>query len=102
MIRRPPRSTLFPYTTLFRSTPTYIKKLPQNDAWNTPYFYQASVSSGISTAATPDKPISHITDHTSQTSIVGGATTNFDCDIVYSNGAFLQYAEGVQQVLPAS
>src|SRR3989441_11554119 len=23
MIRRPPRSTLFPYTTLFRSTPTY-------------------------------------------------------------------------------
>src|SRR2546429_6987718 len=24
MIRRPPRSTLFPYTTLFRSHPTYI------------------------------------------------------------------------------
>src|SRR5258708_31724296 len=24
MIRRPPRSTLFPYTTLFRSTCTYI------------------------------------------------------------------------------
>src|SRR5258705_8339267 len=23
MIRRPPRSTLFPYTTLFRSNPTY-------------------------------------------------------------------------------
>src|SRR3712207_9111535 len=23
MIRRPPRSTLFPYTTLFRSTPAY-------------------------------------------------------------------------------
>src|SRR2546422_6520723 len=23
MIRRPPRSTLFPYTTLFRSVPTY-------------------------------------------------------------------------------
>src|SRR2546430_13378611 len=23
MIRRPPRSTLFPYTTLFRSTPTW-------------------------------------------------------------------------------
>src|SRR3989442_11294115 len=25
MIRRPPRSTLFPYTTLFRSLPTTIK-----------------------------------------------------------------------------
>src|SRR5256885_5485664 len=24
MIRRPPRSTLFPYTTLFRSTPTLL------------------------------------------------------------------------------
>src|SRR5260221_12162767 len=22
-------------------TPTYIKKLPQNDAWNTPYFYRS-------------------------------------------------------------
>src|SRR5256884_2708240 len=27
MIRRPPRSTLFPYTTLFRSTRTGFKKL---------------------------------------------------------------------------
>src|SRR5258708_29827791 len=27
MIRRPPRSTLFPYTTLFRSDPEYQKKL---------------------------------------------------------------------------
>src|SRR5438067_6177077 len=28
MIRRPPRSTLFPYTTLFRSLPAESKKLP--------------------------------------------------------------------------
>src|SRR3712207_8767604 len=27
MIRRPPRSTLFPYTTLFRSVQTRVKKL---------------------------------------------------------------------------
>src|SRR3712207_7208449 len=26
MIRRPPRSTLFPYTTLFRSTPAEIRR----------------------------------------------------------------------------
>src|SRR3712207_7158721 len=25
MIRRPPRSTLFPYTTLFRSVPTHLR-----------------------------------------------------------------------------
>src|SRR5947209_17253600 len=28
MIRRPPRSTLFPYTTLFRSTPTMARNAP--------------------------------------------------------------------------
>src|SRR5260370_2103833 len=28
MIRRPPRSTLFPYTTLFRSTNQNVKKRP--------------------------------------------------------------------------
>src|SRR3712207_8198684 len=27
MIRRPPRSTLFPYTTLFRSDPVYQQKI---------------------------------------------------------------------------
>src|SRR5258708_27164918 len=30
MIRRPPRSTLFPYTTLFRSCPPTHRKLLQN------------------------------------------------------------------------
>src|SRR2546422_4827621 len=29
MIRRPPRSTLFPYTTLFRSEPRVAKNYPQ-------------------------------------------------------------------------
>src|SRR2546423_7601466 len=28
MIRRPPRSTLFPYTTLFRSSPGSLRALP--------------------------------------------------------------------------
>src|SRR5258706_8518344 len=30
MIRRPPRSTLFPYTTLFRSHPSGLEKCHQN------------------------------------------------------------------------
>src|SRR3712207_7616664 len=32
MIRRPPRSTLFPYTTLFRSNLSYIVRLPKESA----------------------------------------------------------------------
>src|SRR2546430_15591268 len=34
MIRRPPRSTLFPYTTLFRSSPTTPKKYEQTNSTN--------------------------------------------------------------------
>src|SRR2546429_1013966 len=37
MIRRPPRSTLFPYTTLFRSvSPSIAKTLPSSDGIATP------------------------------------------------------------------
>src|SRR5688572_31168531 len=32
MIRRPPRSTLFPYTTLFRSVPEAVRQGPQQAA----------------------------------------------------------------------
>src|SRR2546422_2925799 len=32
MIRRPPRSTLFPYTTLFRSSPTGLRSAPAGGA----------------------------------------------------------------------
>src|SRR3712207_6908559 len=35
MIRRPPRSTLFPYTTLFRSIPTDSRR--RIDPWRFPY-----------------------------------------------------------------
>src|SRR3712207_7093280 len=34
MIRRPPRSTLFPYTTLFRSNGESLKNVINDDAWN--------------------------------------------------------------------
>src|SRR2546422_5903981 len=38
MIRRPPRSTLFPYTTLFRSTepPTCVITVPRTEKKNLP------------------------------------------------------------------
>src|SRR5256885_8025425 len=45
MIRRPPRSTLFPYTTLFRSDPQpgYIAP-PLDGIWATaPFFHNGSV-----------------------------------------------------------
>src|SRR3712207_8873821 len=36
MIRRPPRSTLFPYTTLFRSTLTEIRAMVAEERGETP------------------------------------------------------------------
>ena len=39
MIRRPPRSTLFPYTTLFRSGPAFF--LPNSPCGSVPAFYTA-------------------------------------------------------------
>src|SRR5688572_32486364 len=33
MIRRPPRSTLFPYTTLFRSTPIALFRRDRGEVW---------------------------------------------------------------------
>jgi len=78
-------------------TPTYIKKLPQNDAWNTPYLYESSQGWGTSTAAQEYQITSYGKDQVTEGGFKGGPTTNFDCYIVYSNGAFLQYAEGVQQ-----
>src|SRR5260221_311639 len=40
MIRRPPRSTLFPYTTLFRSRDRWFKSSPRNQ-------FQAPLQSGV-------------------------------------------------------
>src|SRR2546426_11131234 len=40
MIRRPPRSTLFPYTTLFRSSPALVKAALINGAEDLGYGYE--------------------------------------------------------------
>src|SRR3712207_8992548 len=42
MIRRPPRSTLFPYTTLFRSQASLPEEVPTLEGWQiTPYYRPA-------------------------------------------------------------
>src|SRR2546430_10994162 len=40
MIRRPPRSTLFPYTTLFRSLPLLIRRIRNNPARKARHFVE--------------------------------------------------------------
>jgi len=68
-------------------SPTYIKVLPPHDGWNNNWEYRV----GNQTYAI----ISYGKDGAAGT-LVQGPTTNFDCDIVYAEGAFLMYPDGVQ------
>src|SRR2546429_6459022 len=55
MIRRPPRSTLFPYTTLFRSRPVMrpgkTVRLHPSTAWTPPNVFETSRTARIGRAA---------------------------------------------------
>jgi hypothetical protein len=67
--------------------PTYVKNLPATDAWGRPFWYSSDgkayslVSWGKDGIPDAQK---------------GGATNSFDCDIVFSNGAFFQWPSGTQ------
>jgi general secretion pathway protein G len=78
-------------------SPTYIKTFPEKDGWGNTWLFGADQSWGAATAAQAYAIASGGKDGAMETTPNGGASTNFDCDIVYSNGTFLQYPEGVQQ-----
>jgi general secretion pathway protein G len=71
-------------------TPTYIAQPPVFDGWGRPnnYFLAAGNSAYAITSFGRDGAASAITCTT---------TTNFNDDIIYSNGTFVQWPEGTQQ-----
>jgi type II secretion system protein G len=72
-------------------TPTYIKALPAKDGWETPYSFRNNTIGDIYSIWSYGK------DKAAQAaSAIGGGKSDFDCDIVYSNGSFVQYPEGIQ------
>ena len=74
-------------------TPTYIRAMPQNDGWQNPYQYKSSKSEYLIASCGKDITCTAFSGTT-------GSTTNFDCDILYSNGAFVQWPEGIQTTTP--
>jgi type II secretion system protein G len=82
--------------------PTYIKIIPNDDAWGNKVRFRADYAFGDATAAANYLIWSAARDGSSDGSIgfesapEGGATTNFNNDIIFSNGVFVQYPEGVQ------
>jgi type II secretion system protein G len=76
--------------------PTYIRSLPRVDGWGTAYQTYTNQPFGSSTArATTYAIISGGKDTMIEADPTTGPFTNFDCDIVYSNGVFLSYPDGL-------
>jgi type II secretion system protein G len=78
-------------------SPTYIKTLPQKDGWNNAFVFGMDQANSNSTAAQVYTIVSYGKDGKPNTSQTAGATSAFDCDIVYSNGAFTCWPEGQQK-----
>ena len=76
-------------TSFTNLSPTYIADAPRKDGWQR--FYEYSLS-GDSQAYN----IRSLGRDGNRTAIVCGTTTNFNDDILYSNGTFLQWPEGTQ------
>ena len=75
-------------------TPTYIKSMPQKDGWGNNYGFamDKATTSQAYGIRSPGK------DGAFQGGVytIGTTTQVFDCDIVYSNGSFIQWPEGMQ------
>jgi general secretion pathway protein G len=78
--------------------PTYVKSFPSRDGWGNQWGFYIDQDWGSTTAAQVYAIVSGGKDGTQNVANdIQGATTNFECDIVYSNGTFICYPEGVQQ-----
>ena len=92
-----PTSGVTPDNLKLYLSPTYIKSFPPKDGWGDDWVFGADQDWGTATAAQVYAIMSTGKDGKAETTWNGGPTTNFDCDIVYTNGTFVQYPEGVQQ-----
>ena len=69
-------------------SPTYIKKCPTVDAWNNGY----EVGSSQTQYSIESKGKDGAEDSNSSSTVTG----KFDCDIIFADGTFVVYPEGVQ------
>ena len=77
-------------------TPTYIKSLPQKDGWSNNYDFLTEYSIADTSAPANIYVIKSPGKNGDFETEIGGATTDFNADIIYSNGSFVQYPEGIQ------
>jgi general secretion pathway protein G len=82
--------------------PTYVRTLPAHDGWNGEYRYECvETKDGVcSRYAIASGGKDQRFERSALREYLGGAagaTSNFDCDVVYSNGEFVEYPEGTQR-----
>jgi type II secretion system protein G len=76
-----------------KCSPTYIKQMPLKDGWDNRYQFRVSTIGDVYAIRSLGKDGSE----ENATTVPEGGTSDFDCDIVYSNGSFVEYPEGIQQ-----
>ncbi|HET7436748.1 MAG TPA: prepilin-type N-terminal cleavage/methylation domain-containing protein [Thermoanaerobaculia bacterium] len=70
--------------------PTYIRPLNAKDGWG------RNLEFGVDDTSTTYMITSYGKNGLKETTPTGGAMSAMDCDIIYSEGQFVQYPEGVQ------
>ena len=79
--------------------PKYLRAIPRNDMRGFPYQYacwggKSYVIAGVGKDGRLERSLPAAASQPQH------ATTNFDCDIVYSNGSFVEYPEGIVEPPP--
>jgi general secretion pathway protein G len=77
-------------------TPTYIKNLPLKDGWGRQWYLFTDKPWSDAEVAGKYAIVSPGRDGVYNSSQSLGVTTDYDCDVIYSNGTFLSYPEGAQ------
>ena len=70
--------------------PIYIKSMPLSDGWNNTMVYLGAAGGIGYTVSSTGK-------NGTADAVVGGMTNDFDCDIIFIEGQFVQWPEGMQQ-----
>ena len=72
--------------------PTYVKAVPLQDGWRTPFRVKSESRFYTLGCLARDK----ISEGNLDSFVTSRVTTVMDSDIVYSNGSFISYPEGIQ------
>jgi type II secretion system protein G len=71
-------------------SPTYIAQPPRTDGWGHFLYYGSGLAGTAYNIASAGRD-------NATAAVVCGTTTDFNADIIYSNGTFIQWPEGTQQ-----